>query len=294
MECLETLDYKRVNKRVLENLVKCGAFDWTGTPRSMLFLGLEGAIKEGQRKQADKASGQASLFGGLSTPVSGSNYHLVEQPEWPIARLLSFEKDAVGFFLSGHPVEAFVDEVDRYASCRIAELSRVKGDNDVSIAGMPSTIKVIRTRRGDKMAFVTLEDDTAAVEVIFFSEPYQNARAALEADQPILVKGKKDGKAEGDKVLAESVELLSDLRARGTQEVHLRLNWKEVNTGTIAALETLLQASPGNCATRVCVVDPGRKEVVLKLGRRFCVAPDEDLTDGMAMIFRRNDVVRFL
>jgi len=129
---------------------------------------------------------------------------------------------------------------------------------------------------------------------IFFSEPYQNARTALESDQPILVKGKKDGKADGDKVLAESVELLSDLRARGTQEVHLRLDWKEVNAKTIAALENLLQASPGTCATRVCLVDPGRKEVILKLGKRFCVAPDEDLTDGMAMIFRRNDVVSFL
>jgi DNA polymerase III subunit alpha len=294
MECLENLDYKRVNKRVMENLVKCGAFDWTGIARSMLFAGLEGAIKEAQRKQADKASGQASLFGGLASASSGSKYHLPEQPEWPISKLLSFENDAVGFFLSGHPVEAFVDEVDRYTSHRIEELSGVKGDSEVAIAGMPSTIKVIRTRRGDKMAFVTLEDDTSMVEVIFFSEPYQNARAALESDQPILVKGKKDGKADGDKVLAESVELLSDLRARGTQEVHLRLNWEEVNAKTIAALEDLLQASPGSCATRVCLVDPGRKEVILKLGKRFCVAPDEDLTDGMAMIFRRNDVVSFL
>jgi DNA polymerase-3 subunit alpha len=294
MECLEGLDYKRVNKRVLENLVKCGAFDWTGIARSMLFGDLEGAIKEGQRRQADKVSGQTSLFGGV-TPLAGNNdYRLIEQPEWPISKLLSFEKDAVGFFLSGHPVQAFVNEVERYTSCKIADLSKKKAGIEVAIAGMPSTMKVIRTRRGDKMAFVTLEDDTSSVEVVFFSEPYQNARAALESDQPILVKGKIDTKGDGDKIMGETVELLSDLRARGTQEVHLRLDWEELNADSITALERLLEASSGTCTTRVCLMDAGRKEVVLKLGKRFAVSPDEELTDGMALIFRRNNVVSFL
>jgi DNA polymerase-3 subunit alpha len=219
---------------------------------------------------------------------------LPELPEWPIAKLLAFEKEAVGFFISGHPVEAFADEVERYASHRISGLSLVKGDTDVAVAGMPTTIKVIRTRKGDKMAFVTLEDDTSAVEVVFFADAYRSSRLALESEQPILVRGKKDPRGEGDKVLAESVERLSELRERGTQEVHIRLDWKEMNSATIAALESLLAGSQGHCATRVCLVDRGRKEVVLKLGKRFCVAPDEQLTDGIATIFRRNDVVSFL
>ena len=80
-------------------------------------------------------------------------------------------------------MEAFVDVVERYSSCRIDEVSRKKGDEEVAIAGMPNTIKVIRTRKGDKMAFVTLEDDTGAVEVIFFKDVYQSSRLALESDR---------------------------------------------------------------------------------------------------------------
>lgn len=294
MECLEALDYSRVNKRVLENLVKCGAFDWTDHPRSALFEGLDGAIKEAQRKQADKQSGQASLFGGPSSGSASIDYRLPEVAEWPIGKRLAFEKESVGFFLSGHPVEAFESEVERYASCRIDRIGTKKGDEDVAIAGMPNTIKVIRTRKGDKMAFVTLEDDTGAVEVIFFKDVYQSSRAALESDQPLLVRGKKDGRGEGDKILAESVELLSDLRERGTQEVHLKLNWAELSNGKIEAMQALLEASAGKCVTRLHLVDEGRKEVVLKLGTRFSVAPDEQLTDGIASIFRRNGVVSFL
>ena len=293
MGCLECLDFTRVNKRVLENLIKCGAFDWAGESRSTLFAGLEGGIREAQRKQAEKASGQTSLFGGMAAE-QGPGFRLVDQPEWPIGKRLAFEKESVGFFLSGHPVQAFVDEVDRYASCRIANISEKAADSEISIAGMPSSIKVIRTRKGDKMAFVTLEDDTGAVEVVFFSDAYQSARVALESDQPVLVRGKKDGRGEGDKLLAESVERLSELRERRTLEVHLHLNWKELNTDRIRDLEGLLEESQGRCVTRLHLKDGGRKEVVVKLGRRFCVAPDEQLTDGVASIFRRNDAVSFL
>ena len=90
------------------------------------------------------------------------------------------------------------------------------------------------------------------------------------------------------------MELLSDLRERGTQEVHLKLDWKELSAGKIAQMQELLEASQGKCVTRLRLVDEGRKEVVMKLGRRFAVAPDEQLTDGIATIFRRNGVVSFL
>ncbi|MCB9830829.1 MAG: DNA polymerase III subunit alpha, partial [Planctomycetes bacterium] len=125
MHCLEKLDYKRVNKKVLENLIKAGAFDWTGHHRAALLEGLEGAIASAQRDQADRASGQFGLFGGLGGGVGGVSkpaWRPPETAEWSPERLLSNERDAIGFFLSGHPTEGYADEVDKFASCRIGRL----------------------------------------------------------------------------------------------------------------------------------------------------------------------------
>ena len=130
MDCLERLDYKRVNTRVLEQLIRCGAFDWTGHPRSALRAGLEGAMSVAQRTQADKASGQVSLFGALmGGGASPPKFKVPDVPEWSTAKRLAFEKEALGFFISGHPVQAFVAEVKRYATCTIDQLAPQVADS---------------------------------------------------------------------------------------------------------------------------------------------------------------------
>ncbi len=294
MDCLERLDYGRVNKRVLENLVRCGAFDWTGHPRAALLGSLEGALSVAQSNQRSKAAGQVSLFGALSgggAQVAG--FRVPDVPEWPLARKLAQEREAVGFYLTGHPITAWRNEVKRFATCPLDGLGRREAGTDVSVAGVPSAIRVVRTRRGDKMAFVALEDDTTVVECVFFSDPWATSRRALESDQPILVRGKLEKTADGAKILAESVELLSELRERATREIHIDLSLEELDSGRIQALQALLGTVRGSCTTSLHVTWPARSEVVLRLPSSYSAAPDDRLVDGLSTIFRRNDMVRF-
>lgn len=294
MDCLERLDYSRINKRVLENLVRCGAFDWTGHPRAALFDNLEGMLSVAQSNQRSKAAGQVSLFGGLSGGAATMGFRVPDVAEWPLGRKLGNEREAVGFFLSGHPITAWKAEVARFATCPIEGLLRKEEGTDVSIAGMASTIRVVRTRRGDKMAFVSLDDDTGSLECVFFSDPWATSRRALESDAPILVRGKLERTADGCKILADSVELLSELRERSTREIHIDLELAELTSRSIGEVQALLGTVRGSCTTSLHVRVPERSEVVLRLPTSLCTAPDDRLGDGLAAIFRRNDMVRFL
>jgi DNA polymerase-3 subunit alpha len=293
MDCLERLDYGRINKRVLENLIKCGAFDWTAYPRAALFDNLEGMLSVAQTNQRSKAAGQFSLFGSLAGGSQITGFRVPDVGEWSLARKLSFERDAVGFFLSGHPISAWKREVDRYATCRVEHLIRKEVGQEVSVAGMPSAIRSVRTRRGDRMAFVTLDDDTGSVECVFFSDPWDTSRRALESNQVLLVRGKLEKSIDGCKILADSVELMSELRERGTRKIDIHLQLAEIDSHRIQQLKKLLGTVRGSCTTSLHVTIPDRSVVVLRLPASFCTAPDERLVDGLSSIFRRNDVVRF-
>ncbi|MCB9759160.1 MAG: DNA polymerase III subunit alpha [Alphaproteobacteria bacterium] len=290
MDCLERLDYKRVNKKVLEHLIKAGAFDWTGHKRAALFEGLEGAISAAQRDQADKAAGQVGLFGGLGGAVAKPGFRPPDVPEWSDTARLGFERDAVGFFLSGHPAQAFKEEVDKYATCRIVALNRQTVE-EVSVAGMAATIRQIRTKRGDKMAFITLDDETGSVECIFFSEAWANSARFFKEPAPLLVKGMLERSAEGAKILAESVELLTEIRERRTREVLIHVEHSEMTAQRIRDLEKVLAGSTGGCAARLHVRQPERAEVVLQLPERLRVLPNEELIESITQVFRRRGVV---
>ncbi len=293
MDCLERLDYGRINKKVLENLIKCGAFDWTGHPRAALSDNLEGMLSVAQSNQRSKAAGQVNLFGGMAGGASVTGYRVPAVAEWPMARKLGFEREALGFFLSGHPISAWRAEVDRYATCRIEGLQRLDSGQEVAVAGMPSTIRVVRTRRGDRMAFVTMEDDTSSLECVFFADPWSTSRRDLESDEPLLVRGKLEKSKEDCKMLVDSVELMSAVRERGTREIHIALQHDDLDSQSIRALQDLLGGLRGACATSLHVTVPERSEVILRLPGNYSAAPDERLVDGLATIFRRNDLVRF-
>lgn len=295
MTFLERIDYKRVNARVLESLIKCGAFDWTELNRHSLVAGLEGACRAAQATQRDKAAGQASLFGLFGAGSSGEKpptYRFPDLPEWPVSKRLAAEKEALGFFISGHPVDAFAEEVERLATCRIHELAaRCKAGQQVRVAGMPSAMRQVRTKRGDKMAFVTLEDGRGSLECVFFSEPWASSARALKSEQPVLVAGVLEKSAEAVKILAEGVEVLAELRLKRTREIRIQLRREELDRRRIRELAALLEKSGGGCRARIRVELPGRAEVWLRLpgGLRA----DDALSDGVAALLRRPDAVSF-
>ncbi|MDG1478302.1 MAG: DNA polymerase III subunit alpha [Myxococcota bacterium] len=290
MDCLERLDLKRVNKKVLENLIKCGAFDWTDNNRRQMLKGLPGAITTAQKIQDDRTAGQTSLFGLMPAAVAPPTLTLPDVGEWPTAQKLSHERDALGLFITGHPLEAFQDIVPTVTTCPVLSLENEGADRNVTVAGMVSAFRVIKTKRGSKMAFATIEDATGAVECVFFSDPYTRSARVLTSGQPILAHGKLEKKADGVKILAENAELLAEVRERRTRQVDLLLDADELSSERITELKTLLQGSQGRCPVHIHLRYPGKGQATIKLPDTLKVIPDEILMQGLESLFRRSDV----
>ncbi len=290
MDCLERLDLRRVNKKVLENLIKCGAFDWTGHNRRALLEGLSPAIGTAQKIQDDRLAGQTSLFGLMPAAVAPPTLNLPDVGEWPTAQKLSHERDALGLFITGHPLEAFQDIVPQVTTCPVLHLEHQAADSTVIIAGMVSAFRVIKTKRGSKMAFATIEDATGAVECVFFSDPYTRSARVLTSGQPILANGKLEKKPDGVKVLAENAELLAEVRERRTRQVGLVLDADELSTERISELKMLLRCSQGPCPVHIHLRYPGKGRATIALPESLKVIPDEALMQGLESLFRRSDV----
>ncbi len=285
----EKVDYKRVNRRVVENLIKAGAFDFSGVDRAALLEGLEAAMTVGARQQADKAAGQASLFSMLAPRARPTDFRFPSKT-FTVSEKLAKEREVLGLYLSGHPMQTHERDVRRYATCPIADARELRGDEDVRLLGLPVDVRVVKTRRGDKMAFVQVEDaDSSPVECIFFSDAWTRSKQAVQSGEPILVSGRLESDPDTLKVRANTAEPLSEIRARSTREVQFHLRVGELEGDRLEDFRTLLRERRGGCATRLILTTPTRRaELALP---DLPVEPSADMEEHVHALFGRSDVV---
>ena len=313
--CAE-VDPKRVNKRVIESLVKCGAFaTLDGAPtRASLLAGLDAAVEHGVRRAEEKASGQVSLFGGFGgAPAVDKEPELPRVPEFPEKERLAFEKEALGFYITGHPLEAYSSELKRYTSGGIASLSEKSDGATVRVAGIVATLKEIKTKKGDLMAFTTVEDLTGATEVTVFPSLYATVSQLLKSDEPVLVIGtlekgeepaeavpgesaedaageKPKARGAAAKILAEEIKSLAEVRAKSTREVHVSVREDDLTPERLAKLKDAMQkasGSGGRCPVLLHVRKGDRFEAVLPLPDHFKVPASDDVLTELEKIFGR-------
>ncbi|MEQ8601918.1 MAG: DNA polymerase III subunit alpha [Marivibrio sp.] len=183
----ERVDARTLNKRLMENLVKAGAFDQLESNRRRLFDGLEQVVRHGQAAQADKNSDQVSLFG--DAPDTLNRPGLPDRPDWPPTERLSNEFDAIGFYLSAHPLESYANACRRLGIVPYADVAagRVRTAKGVKLAGIVGGKRMMTTSRGSKMAFVQMSDASGQYEVTLFQEVLAGAREMLESGEPLLM-----------------------------------------------------------------------------------------------------------
>jgi DNA polymerase-3 subunit alpha len=250
----EDLDLRLVNKRVFESLVKAGAFDSlaSGTPhadtpsmalRPRLMAAIDPACEAGARLQRDRDQGQAQLFGALLGDSSDgaaapSTLMLPEAAPWTETEQLGFEKETLGLYWSGHPVDRYAPALREFGARAIAELAELQTspresgwgpggpkpiEPDTSVGGIVAACRLLKTRKGDRMAVFTLEDAQGGVEVIAFPEAYQRAAALIEPGVLVLVRGKLERDDENVRVLAAEIAPLDSVRERLAREVAIHL-----------------------------------------------------------------------
>ena len=274
----EYVDLKRVNKRVLESLIKCGAFDATGARRSQMMACLEEALEYGQRIQREINDPQMGLFSlGEERPT----INLPELPqiqEWDEKQLLAFEKESLGFYVSGHPLGRFEQILDKFTNTNAVSVKELNDGQVVRIGGIVGSTKTIKTKRGDLMAFVSVEDMHGSVEVVVFSSVYPAASALLFEDNPLLVQGRVQKDEQAVKVIAETVIEMDRAEEIWTASIHLHLDVDRTDRDLLLQLQDTLRHHPGSCRGFLHLKDPAGAETIIALPETVGMQAGEMLT----------------
>jgi DNA polymerase-3 subunit alpha len=287
----ERVDGRKVNKRVLESLIKCGAFDFTGARRAQLNDSLDRSMEIAAGHQRDRASGQARIFdmmSGEGGEEAGDGPPLSDVPEWPERERLANEKEALGFYITGHPLAQLEDVLAQYATFDTVSLANVGDKQEVRIGGVVSKLREITTKRGDLMGFVTLEDLKATVEVVVFSDVYQKAMALIKGEQPLFVVGTADADGESVKIIATDIVPLANVHEHLTKSVHFYLHAPEVDARHLQQLKNVIARYPGECPSYVHLIDPERAETVLSLPKEYSLMPSTALVKAVEKLFGHN------
>jgi len=235
------LDTRVVNRRVVENLIKAGAMESLGHYRAQLMAAVDAGLNLAQHTQKERASGQLSLLEFWGDEVKHSlSLSIPDIEEYSRSELLAFEKEAIGFYLSGHPLMDYRQSMQESATFKLAELKELEEKSAVSCAGMITTIKRINTKKGDPMAFGTLEDLTGNLEVVFFPRVYKEYQKLIENDSVVVIKGKTGSNGETVKILADEVLPLSK-RING--DLYLRLD--DITPEVMDSIKIILNSYPG-------------------------------------------------
>lgn len=214
------LDTKVVNRRVLESLIKCGAFDSLGYRRSQLMAAVDAGLGLAQQSQRERENGQLSLLDFFGDSGETVGVTLPEIEEFPDAELLALEKETLGLYISGHPLSQYRDALDALSTVTAIEISERPDDSEVVLGGLITGVKKTSTRRGDPMAILTVEDLAGTVEVVFYPRPYQQYRSVMNIDEVVVVSGKTRENGEQTKIIGEKI---STLESHLEAELHLKI-----------------------------------------------------------------------
>ncbi len=294
------VDSHKCNKRVLEALVKSGAFDAIseklGLHRAKVFGAIEPAMERGAQAQRDRRSGQTSLF-GLIEPAPGEvaadglGQTYPELEEWDSKQLLAFEKEALGFYISGHPLDRYRSDLKRYANATTSDFNEgSKAPGEYALGGIVASYRERTTRKGDgKLAFFQLEDAFGQLEVVVFPKTFEKLRHILVSDEPLLCSGKVVDEGEGAqhawRLLLDNAVPLAELRREKTRRVDICLNADAITAAQIEQLRGVLSSARGSCETWLRLRIPQRSETIIALGDSWRVAPSDELLTRIERLF---------
>lgn len=282
----ERVDFKKVNKRVIESLIKCGAFDCTGTYRSRLMAVVEDAMEYGQRIQRERSDPQMGLFdSGTSGTVSINAPVVPSIDEWDEKQRLAHEKEVLGFYVSGHPLQRYEDLLDRYTTTCALTLTETEDGSAVRVGGLIADMRAITTRKGRPMAFVTIEDMHGNTDVTVFSDLYDEACQNLQKGRAVIIEGRIQKEENVVRLLAEKIVPIEKAAETWTASVHFYLDLTRLQREGLQDLNTILQQHPGPSRAFIHLQDPGKTETVVQLADSVGVRADASLNREISSLF---------
>jgi DNA polymerase III subunit alpha len=275
------VDSRRVNSRVIESLIKSGSFDSLGFKRSQLMATIDKAMEQAKAIQRDRQSGQMSLFAVAPDSTAGdvAAITMPDIQEWDERQRLAFEKETVGFYITGHPLDDTITEIKTIVDVEIHDLSESSDEQAVRIGGLIKSCKQLKSKKGDPMAFLSVEDTMEAVEVIVFPDTYSRCYEVLRTTEPVIVQGTVQKDERGAKIIADTILPLAEAREKFTELIRIRLDADKITRQRLEALKKTLYGFHGNCPLLLTLHFRNKGEVDIDVLRDLTIRPCRQLSD---------------
>jgi DNA polymerase-3 subunit alpha len=279
VDFLDRVDLHAVNRKVVETLVLSGAMDSVYPNRATLHHNLERLLNRTAARRESRRSGQALLFDAMTTDFA-PEVALDMVADWPREKKLGDEKQHLGFFVSGHPLDDHRKTIERHANLRVRDLPAARPGRLYTLVAAIRETREILTRTGQRMAFVTVEDYDGAVEVVIFPAVYEKCRDLVRPEGIVAVTAKVDATRGDPKLIAEELCTPEALLERRVRSVHARIEAGTLPEESLIQLRDYLIDRQGSCSFYIHLQARG-KEVVIRASPQMRVLPDDEVLDGI-------------
>ncbi len=273
----ENVDLRLLNKRVLESLIKSGAMDELGH-RAQLMQVVDKAIERGQKAQRDAESGQHGLFGVFDEPaVPNGNDKLPDVPPWDEHQRLAAEKEILGFFITGHPLQKYQTKLEEFRALTTEDIGAMKngtGKDEIFTAGILANLRVLKSRKGDLYAQAVLEDMLGSVDILVFPEAYRRLAERVRLEVPVLIRGGvRVEEGSNPKVTVSEIQVLEEARPVLPKSIRIRVPLDAATVETVEQLHAFCAAHRGDARVLFDLERPGDFMVIME-AEGYNVLPD--------------------
>jgi len=276
----EHVDLRLVNRKVIESLIKCGAYDSFGLYRSQLMAIIDRALEVSGGLQKDRTSGQMSFFDTFehSHGFKKTFQEIPNIKEWPDSQKLSLEKEMLGFYITGHPLTKYQKLLKDFTNATTSSLSLSRDNQEVFMAGVINKLKHTFTKKmNEKMAFLTLEDLEGTVEVLIFPKVFPQVATYLKANAVVLVRGRLSLREDQPKIIANDLVPIEEVRQKYTASVSVDLFTAGLEEKTLKHLREILSRFPGDVPVKFNFTTPDKEEMQLVVGKDLSIMVNDEV-----------------
>jgi DNA polymerase-3 subunit alpha len=274
----ERVDARTVNRKVLEALIKCGACDGFGENRATLFGLIDRVLSRAAEVISDRQRGQNTLFGMFEDHGKPRPEAVNRLPDWPMNERLAHEKELLGFYVTGHPLNPFAMILEKYCLANSATAGQCPARSLTRVGGLITAVQSgLSKKSGKPYAMVTLEDLKGTMSMLVMNENYDKHRELLVANQPIMVIGEINNSEDKPKIFPQEIFKLDDAPRKFTKQVHLRFTAAATTPAHLEQARTIVEAHRGSCPLFLCISMPGGEAVFIEPHDRFYVMPSREL-----------------
>lgn len=289
------VNLRAVNKKTFEALTYAGAFDcFKEIHRAQYFFSPEGdsngnliekAIKYGNQYRNEQETSQVSLFGG----ASGKDVSLPRIPPcepWNDIEKLKYEKEVVGFYISGHPLDQYKLELETFCTCSCNRITEFKG-KEITVAGIVTKTAIRQSKTGKTFALFSIEDYNGSLDMALFGEDYLKLSHYIRPGEFLYIKGRVQQRYNSEdqwELKPSSIQLLADVRSKLCKDIFVNVDVKQLHTDTLAKLEDIFAAYNGNCSIRFCFTENNENINVEMFCRKFKIEPTNELIEQLSIL----------